>query len=106
MPLLPSLLEIDFFLAFLHSAIKAAEVAGAEREPKAAPAAKPYVSRAVREEMMERAYARGIELTNGRYAMMGFLAAILVEASTGDGILGQVFQYIKMSGLLGENSGF
>lgn len=46
------------------------------------------------------------QLTNGRAAMIGFLACIVVEAATGRGILGQLFLYFKLSGLLGENSGF
>lgn len=57
-------------------------------------------------ETSELAYARGIEITNGRYAMIGFAAAILVEAATGDGILKQVIDICKWSGLLGERSGF
>jgi hypothetical protein len=38
--------------------------------------------------------------------MMGFLAAILVEASNGQGIIGQVIDICKFTGLLGERSGF
>ena len=41
-----------------------------------------------------------------RYAMLGFLTAVLVEASTGEGILGQVLEICKWSGLLGDRSGF
>jgi hypothetical protein len=41
-----------------------------------------------------------------RYAMLGFAAAILVEAATGNGIIGQVITYLKWSGALGERSGF
>lgn len=54
----------------------------------------------------EMRYAQGIELTNGRWAMTGFLAAVLVEAATGNGIIGQLFIYFKASGLLGADSGF
>ena len=54
----------------------------------------------------ELAFARGIEITNGRWAMMGFLIAILVEASTGQGILGQLILWAKWTGLLGDQSGF
>eukprot|EP00955_Chlamydomonas_euryale_P046547 353445-Chlamydomonas_euryale.AAC.30 len=54
----------------------------------------------------ELAYARSIELANGRWAMVGFFAAIVVEAATGQGILGQLILLAKWSGLLGEKSGF
>ena len=37
---------------------------------------------------------------------MGFLAAIVVEAATGKGIIMQLIMYAKMSGLLGPMSGF
>lgn len=42
----------------------------------------------------------------GRAAMVGFLAAVMVEAATGNGIIGQLIVYAKMSGLLGADSGF
>ena len=51
-------------------------------------------------------YARQVEITNGRWAMLGFLAAIAVEAGTGRGILSQLILYAKLSGLLGQQSGF
>ena len=54
----------------------------------------------------ELRYARGVELSNARAAMLGFLGVLLVEAATGRGIIGQGFMYAKMSGLLGEKSGF
>lgn len=54
----------------------------------------------------ELAFARGIEITNGRWAMMGFLIAILVEAYSGQGIIGQLILWAKWSGLLGGQSGF
>lgn len=38
--------------------------------------------------------------------MVGFLAAVMVEAATGNGIIGQLIVYAKMSGLLGADSGF
>ena len=46
------------------------------------------------------------QLQNGRWAMIGFLACIIVEAATGRGIIGQVFLYLRAVGLLGEASGF
>ena len=54
----------------------------------------------------ELSYARDIEITNGRYAMLGFAAAIVVEAATGEGIIGQCITYLKWSGILGDRSGF
>ena len=54
----------------------------------------------------ELTYAKGIEITNGRWAMIGFAAAIIVEASTGEGIIGQCITYLKWSGILGDRSGF
>ncbi len=38
--------------------------------------------------------------------LAGFLAAILVEAATGRGIIGQCVEYVKLSGALGPQSGF
>ena len=35
-------------------------------------------------------FTRFAELWNGRLAMVGFLAAVLVEMATGQGILGQL----------------
>ena len=46
------------------------------------------------------------ELTNGRFAMLGFASAILTEAATGNGIVGQGIVYAKALGLLGPDSGF
>eukprot|EP00798_Chlamydomonas_sp_ICE-L_P022795 gene22795-29963_t len=57
-------------------------------------------------EANDTAFARDVEITNGRWAMLGFLASIVVEAATGKGILGQVIIYLKLSGALGDKSGF
>lgn len=57
-------------------------------------------------EASDIAFAKDIELSNGRLAMIGFLASILVEAATGEGILGQVIFYLKEAGVLGDKSGF
>ncbi|GFR51633.1 hypothetical protein Agub_g13989 [Astrephomene gubernaculifera] len=54
----------------------------------------------------EGKYARDVEIANGRAAMLGFLAAVLVEAGSGRGILAQLVLYGKLSGLLGAASGF
>lgn len=51
-------------------------------------------------------YARRVELDNGRFAMMGFAIACAVEAYSGHGILGQLIDWFKFTGLLGEASGF
>ena len=59
-----------------------------------------------REAAFEAQYARGVEITNGRAAMLGFAAAILIEAATGVGMVGQLEGYAKALGLLGAQSGF
>lgn len=51
-------------------------------------------------------YARRVELDNGRWAMVGFAVACAVEAYSGHGILGQLIDWFKFAGLLGEASGF
>ena len=51
-------------------------------------------------------YARRVELDNGRFAMMGFAIACAVEAYSGHGILGQLIDWFKFVGLLGDASGF
>lgn len=107
----------DSFLSMGSDAEKAADQAAqqmkdSERAPN--PDAGPNMSLSARSDVLEQgvfqnsemAYARNVELTNGRWAMIGFLACIVVEAATGRGILGQLFLYFKLSGLLGENSGF
>ena len=71
----------------------------------APPAAAPAPKRMTAEER-EMAYARDVEVTNGRWAMLGFATAILVEAATGAGVVGQLETYAKVAGLLGANSGF
>lgn len=51
-------------------------------------------------------YAKQVEITNGRYAMLGFWIAIATEAATGHGMIGQVIDYLKIGGFLGPMSGF
>eukprot|EP00775_Hariotina_reticulata_P006599 gene6599-6827_t len=94
---------------------EAQQVASAAADMKAQPApAGPSVSLAAKSDILEQqfsarselAYAQQVELTNGRYAMLGFLAAILTEAVTGKGIILQIIMYLKLSGLLGAASGF
>ena len=46
-----------------------------------------------------------MEITNGRWAMIGFLTAIMIEAATGRGILLQLVGYAKALNLLGPASG-
>jgi hypothetical protein len=50
-------------------------------------------------------YAKEIEISNGRWAMLGFSSAILIEAATGGGVFQQLLWYARFVGLLGENSG-
>lgn len=79
----------------------ATAAAAAASQPQQPPAA-PRLSAAER----ELEYARDVELNNGRWAMLGFAAAILGEAATGAGVVGQLEAYAKWAGLLGPNSGF
>lgn len=98
----------------LTKAEEAEQVASAESEMKSRSApAGPSMSLAAKADIQEQmfasselSYARDVELTNGRMAMLGFLSAILVEAVTGKGIIMQVIMYLKLSGLLGAESGF
>lgn len=100
----------------MSKADEAQQVAAAASEYKAAPApAGPSVSLAARNDIVEQdmfsanaelKYARDIELQNGRAAMLGMLAAVLVEAGTGKGILLQIIMWLKFVGLLGAASGF
>lgn len=51
-------------------------------------------------------YARGVEVANGRAAMIGFLVCVALEAWTGKGILSQVLWELKLVNILGPASGF
>eukprot|EP00878_Enallax_costatus_P017406 GHUV01018280.1.p1 GENE.GHUV01018280.1~~GHUV01018280.1.p1 ORF type:complete len:186 (+),score=73.15 GHUV01018280.1:356-913(+) len=99
----------------ITKAEEAQQVAAAAAEFKAeAPPAGPSVSLAARSDILEQKsfesyetkYAKEVELNNGRWAMLGFLSACLVEAATGKGIILQIIMYLKLSGLLGAASGF
>eukprot|EP00240_Pyramimonas_obovata_P011848 CAMPEP_0118957922 /NCGR_PEP_ID=MMETSP1169-20130426/62357_1 /TAXON_ID=36882 /ORGANISM="Pyramimonas obovata, Strain CCMP722" /LENGTH=133 /DNA_ID=CAMNT_0006906025 /DNA_START=494 /DNA_END=895 /DNA_ORIENTATION=- len=46
------------------------------------------------------------ETTNGRWAIVGLLAALIMEKLTGLGPFHQVILYLKLVGALGPNSGF
>ncbi|KIY99994.1 high intensity light-inducible lhc-like protein [Monoraphidium neglectum] len=94
---------------------EAAQVNAALAEMKAGKTAGPAVSLAAKADILEEAqfsgsfekqYARDVELTNGRAAMLGFLAAVLVEAATDKGIIMQIIMWLKFSGFLGAASGF
>jgi hypothetical protein len=52
------------------------------------------------------AYAKAVELDNGRAAMFGFFISVFIESITGQGIISQCFGIAKASGLLGAASGF
>ena len=76
----------------------------------------PTVSLAAKQDIVEQSeftsasaemeYAKSVEMRNGRWAMLGFLAAVLVEAGTGHGIIMQLIDGAKLVGLLGAESGF
>lgn len=83
-------------------AVPADVAAAAATAPPASPPPPVRMTAAER----EAEYARDVELNNGRWAMLGFAAAILGEAATGAGIVGQLEAYAKWAGLLGPNSGF
>lgn len=91
-------------------AAAAAEAARVKRADLGAPA----LALAGRDDAVEALNSAGAlarqlknaELENGRWAMVGFLAAIMFEAGTGQGILGQVIFWLKAVGLLGAASGF
>lgn len=63
-------------------------------------------SRVIMYLLLVHRYARKVELANGRAAMIGFVSSAVMEALTGHGVIGQVVIYLKLAGLLGENSGF
>lgn len=94
-------LPADALLMAAQTSDVAAEPAASE---SAAPAAAPVARMTA--EQIEEAYSKEVELTNGRYAMLGFAALILGEAATGNGLVGQLETYGKMLGMLGPNSGF
>ncbi|EFJ43000.1 hypothetical protein VOLCADRAFT_109992 [Volvox carteri f. nagariensis] len=97
----------DMKAATSTSASPVAVVAEAADKAPVAPAPpRPQVSMDELYGLDEGKYARDVELANGRAAMLGFLAAILVEAGTGQGIIMQIITYLKWSGLLGPMSGF
>jgi hypothetical protein len=54
----------------------------------------------------ETAFALDIEINNGRWAMIGFALAVGIESASGNGIVGQLIGYAKMTGVLGPDSGF
>lgn len=69
--------------------------------PTAAPSSPwPRLTSEQREAEMTLNYARDIEMDNGRWAMIGFALAILIEAGTGAGVVQQILFYIQSSGLL------
>jgi hypothetical protein len=96
------------------SALKADDVAAAKAEGsladsvltgEAAPAAA-RVAAAAPAMASDEVFAKDVERTNGRWAMLGFASLILTEANTGSGLVGQLEMYAKFVGLLGTQSGF
>lgn len=102
----------------MTKAEEAQQVAAAASEYKSSSASAPSgtsLSLSARSDIVEQTsfmeqaelnYAKQVELNNGRWAMIGFLSAVLVEAGTGKGIILQIIMYLKLSGLLGAASGF
>eukprot|EP00854_Cymbomonas_tetramitiformis_P017644 gene17644-21020_t len=72
-------------------------------ETEAAPSAAP-TSFGGLSEAAELEYAKGVELTNGRWAMVGFATAILVESYSGAGVVAQLLGYMQATGILGEGT--
>lgn len=69
--------------------------------PNAAPSSPwPRLTSEQREAEMTFNYARDVEMDNGRWAMIGFALAILIEAGTGAGVIQQIIFYMQFSGLL------
>eukprot|EP00192_Tetraselmis_astigmatica_P014152 CAMPEP_0117655230 /NCGR_PEP_ID=MMETSP0804-20121206/4170_1 /TAXON_ID=1074897 /ORGANISM="Tetraselmis astigmatica, Strain CCMP880" /LENGTH=310 /DNA_ID=CAMNT_0005461571 /DNA_START=142 /DNA_END=1074 /DNA_ORIENTATION=- len=100
----------DEFLTFKDGA---EAIADELKRPASQPQG-PSVCLAAKQDIMEQTqfssaemeYAKSVEMRNGRWAMVGFLAAVLVEAGTGHGILMQLIDWCKIVGLLGSESGF
>lgn len=90
----------------LVSAEAVAAAAGVEAATAAAAAAAAPAAPPKSAFEFEREYSRGVEIENGRWAMVGFALAILIEAGTGNGVVGQLEVYAKAVGLLGAESGF
>jgi hypothetical protein len=87
-------------LATEFAAVAAAAAAGpgaSVDEPELSPRA---------QEDVTTMYLKKVELDNARWAMVGFFAAVLMEAKTGGGMIPQGIMYAKMAGLLGPDSGF
>ena len=101
--------------AVLGSAAAAATAATAAAAAKTGAPAGPTTSLAARADALETAmgsgdaswaYAKAVELDNGRAAMFGFFISVFVESINGQGIIAQVFSIFKAAGLLGPASGF
>ncbi|PNH04579.1 hypothetical protein TSOC_009230 [Tetrabaena socialis] len=86
--------------------MKAGVAVAEEPVAEPTPSSRPQISQSQLYSLDEAQYARDVEIANGRAAMVGFLAAILVEAATGKGIILQIIAYLKWSGILGPMSGF
>lgn len=49
----------------------------------------------------ELEYAQNVEMDNGRWAMVGFALAILIESQSGAGVVAQLIGYMNNTGVLG-----
>ena len=85
-------------------AASAADATSSMESASSAATEVPYVRKSA--EQLELEYAKDVEMRNGRWAMLGFASLILIEAATGNGLVGQLETYAKFVGLLGANSGF
>lgn len=92
----------------------AQEAAVSLKEPRG-DASAPSTSLAAKEDILEQLgtqagdfemqWLRSVEMNNGRAAMIGYLAGVLVEAKTGAGPLGQLIDWGVWLNLLGADSG-
>merc|ERR1712087_801436 len=92
----------------------AQEAAVSLKEPRG-DASAPSTSLAAKEDILEQLgtqagdfemqWLRSVEMNNGRAAMIGYLAGVLVEAKTGAGPLGQLIDWGVRLNLLGADSG-
>lgn len=82
-------------LTYEDSSLTAEDAARCDLTARAPRSAWPRPSGAERSMMAELDYAKGVEMTNGRWAMLGFALAITIEAGTGAGVVDQIMFYLS-----------